>query len=458
MTNKNNNPTEACTSSVQVSTAISKDDLLPLLKQSIPSISSYKVVDTVVQANAEGFRVLVSHDDDKTTELFIKLIDASIYTHKKWADLRRTLLYARTEIRFYDEFLTSLRSKLSCGWPIAPDCYYAQCDLSGLVAEDESPSAVDALPAYHTASSSDDDDDDEIILKSDSFIGRGGSLLLKSINPITHMQHSPLTMSQASQCLAAAAKLHAAGWQDESLLQRASQRLCDNGGSYHLRIRNPNEIRDMEQSWAKFVSNFEHVAPSNFFKREGVKDLGKRIKDIAEYVSMELSPKPTDKYATIVHGDYKAMNIFIPRGIDDNEEKKNSNNNNNDCIIIDFASAGVGLGMSDVAMHIAHAVRPEDLRNGGEERLIDEYLDALRNSIEGLEYPRDIALRHYRLASIDYFRFILGRFWRSASVETFEKRKNSPNSTLVNRDLDAALGFVERVVTFLNDVEKEREV
>jgi hypothetical protein len=36
-------------------------------------------------------------------------------------------------------------------------------------------------------------------------------------------------------------------------------------------------------------------------------------------------------------------------------------------LLVNYASTGVGLGMSDVAMHLHHAVLPEDLANGGEE-------------------------------------------------------------------------------------------
>ena len=150
------------------------------------------------------------------------------------------------------------------------------------------------------------------------------------------------------------------------------------------------------------------------------------------------------------------MNVFLPADESGSE----------DAVLIDFASAGVGLGLSDVAMHVAHALRPEDLENGGEEALVDQYLMALdterrrTTKTENLHsyrpYQRELAMKHYRLATVDYFRFILGRFWRVASPETFEKRKDSPNSTLVNRNVEAALAFVERVDRYLAEIEIEK--
>jgi Ser/Thr protein kinase RdoA (MazF antagonist) len=64
--------------------------------------------------------------------------------------------------------------------------------------------------------------------------------------------------------------------------------------------------------------------------------LGQRTYDIAEYVSMELSPIYDDNFATIVHGDYKSMNVFLPL------------TNDNQSLLVDFASSGVEIGVSDV--------------------------------------------------------------------------------------------------------------
>ena len=65
-------------------------------------------------------------------------------------------------------------------------------------------------------------------------------------------------------------------------------------------------------------------------------------------------------------------------------------------------------------------------------------------------------MRHYRLACVDYLRFIMGRFWRNATPESFEKRKDSKNTTLINRNLEAALAFIEKVDRYLEAFEKEK--
>ena len=113
-------------------------------------------------------------------------------------------------------------------------------------------------------------------------------------------------------------------------------------------------------------------------------------------------------------------------------------------MLIDFASTGVGLGMCDVAMLLAHSVSPTTLAGGGQQRLIDAYLDALEE--KGVtNYDRSTAMRHFHLATVDYARFVVSRFWAGASAATFAKRAANPNVCLPNRDVEAALCFAERI-------------
>ena len=165
-------------------------------------------------------------------------------------------------------------------------------------------------------------------------------------------------------------------------------------------------------------------------------------------MSAQLSPGAEDPHATLVHGDYKAMNVFLP-----------PEGSDKDAVLIDFASTGVGFGMADVAMHLQHAITPADLADGGEERLVDGYLAALAEArgADAAPYPRETALRHYKLAVVDYGRFIVGRFWVNATPESFAAKANSANTVLVNRNQEAALAFVERLDRYLKEFEAEAE-
>ena len=125
---------------------------------------------------------------------------------------------------------------------------------------------------------------------------------------------------------------------------------------------------------------------------------------------------------------------------------------NTPTIVIDMASASAGLGMSDVAMHIHHAVNPEDLDNGGEELLVDYYLQTLADL--NCDYPKEVAMRHYKLCVIDYARFFMGRMWKSATPETMAQKANNKNIANINSSVPSAMRFVKVVDRYLSEVEE----
>ena len=115
-----------------------EDFLLSSLQHVFPSVLSYKILQTIIQANAAGYVVALSYEyDDELQQpqrVFATHVDADAYrcTKKNWNDLRRTLLYARSEARFYRDFVP-----LFSGFETSvPTCYHASYELSGWVAED----------------------------------------------------------------------------------------------------------------------------------------------------------------------------------------------------------------------------------------------------------------------------------------------------------------------------------
>lgn len=436
--------------------------LLPTVQQAFPSaISCEPLASPIVQANAEGQLVSVSFDDVGTPikTCFVKTVDAHQYNEKKaWPDLRRTLMYLRTEVRFYEEILPDLVTTMGAeGTGVStPEIFAAGYDLDGLLTEEER--ATDdptkgPLDVNWSSSCSSNTSND--IRKK-----KGGYIVMEAISDAEYMQDSPITIAQAKEALETIATFHASAWENTSLLEKAQDRLSK--GSYHLKTRNPKEVAGLPDAWTHFSTAFG-------IEDDGDENLGKRIQDLAEYICEETSPDPTAKYATLSHGDCKAMNCFLP--IHKDGQTKGAAHRG--AILVDFASTGVGLGMSDVAMLINHAVRPQHLEDGGEAMLIDHYLDVLNRKLsfskkahqtseagedEQLEhlYPREVALWHYKLAAADYFRFFLGRFWKTATPETFEKKKHSKNTALINRDRDAAIRFLGRAKTFISEIETRR--
>ena len=420
----------------------SNSDLGGILKTTFPHLVSFESTTTITQANAEGQRLILTlHEDDDPYDhpVFVKRVAVSDYIDckKDWPDLRRTLLYARTEIRFYQEVLPKLQANFQ--QPIAPKIYRAQHSLDEFIPDSESGlSPAGAPPPIYQTYKSDPN--------PSSVEGMTGEIIMDCVNDDNYLQASPISIDQAKQCLTAVAQLHAAAWQNEEMLKLCSDRLSL--ASFHLDTRNPKELAGMEASWEHFSTQFQSALKEAGLL-ERTKDLGKRLKAAAKAISLELSPQYNGKYATLVHGDYKAFNVFLPKDLESDHKP----------LLVDFASTGIGLGVSDVAMLVHHAVLPENLANGGEEELVDHYLQTLQELLpEGQTYPRDVALRQYRLGVCDYGRFVAGRFWKTATPETFEKRKDSPNTTLINRNVAAAMAFIDRMERYLAEFEKDQAV
>ena len=326
-------------------------DLLPILSHALPSVISYTLPSSdgrVVQANAEGARILARHhrssgtlsekftdnnddDDIEETELFLKTVAAPSYAHKTWTDMRRTLVYLRTEVRFYNEIVPRLLLEASStstnadgasetSEPVRssklhahlPTVHHAHYDLDGLVPENCPTSDAEQPSPFP-----EDDDEAARAEKRRLLEHKGGHILLQSLSPSRgYFQDSPLSLRQSSWCLKAVAELHASAWADRTLLETIGDRLSEAGGSYQLQFRNPKELRNMVASWDSFRGQFVGLSRSaadddddgrNVLEREGVVALGRRVYDMAEYVSRELTPSAESEYATLVHGDYKAM-------------------------------------------------------------------------------------------------------------------------------------------------------
>ena len=67
--------------------------------------TAVEIVCDIVQPGAHSGILKLSLADGAERLLFLKKVTAASMAHKAWADRRRTLAYARTEARFYGEFV-----------------------------------------------------------------------------------------------------------------------------------------------------------------------------------------------------------------------------------------------------------------------------------------------------------------------------------------------------------------
>lgn len=412
-------PTVASPAIASVSAVEAK--LLALLTPIFPDLHKVNLIGSpIVQQSAVGYRCSL---DDGALRVFVKHVDAAAYcgTKKDWNDLRRALLYARTEARFYTAFRPRLRS-------LTPHVHHASWDLAPLISDGEHVADPGARPRAMPG--------------SEECKGKGGLLVLELVEEEEYLQASPLSIAQCKQCLTAVAGLHRAAWGDVELLKCAVEELSV--PTFHLKLRNPKELAGIEGAWERFRGQFEAYFSAELWGRTAT--LATRLKGAAEYISEQLSPEVGGgfKYATLVHGDCKAMNAFLKREGDG-------------ALLVDFAAASVASPMCDVAMHVFHAVMWEELEAeqpsglSGEMELMEHYLQAL-----GVEYPKEVALYHYKLAFCDYLRFFLGRMWATATVESMRRNEWNPNIAKINRYPAEAIAAVDKADAYLTEIEERR--
>mmetsp|Transcript_9125 Transcript_9125/g.20120 ORF Transcript_9125/g.20120 Transcript_9125/m.20120 type:complete len:486 (+) Transcript_9125:91-1548(+) len=365
--------------------------------------------------------------------LFLKKVLVTEAKLESLPALRRDLASNGNEVRFYEEFRDILSQR---GLPLIK-AIHVDSRLSFL---DQN------LDAAAT---------DEVALR-----GSGALFLLESAEG--YYQASPLSAKQAKTTLKLLANFHAAAWEDEELLVRAANRLHPLAGYWTMQQRGREEMGRMAENWKGYVAAFAALRPE-LFARPGIAELAQRIERLAVWVSEELSTLPGQPFATLVHGDYKAMNIFLREDLKETESQRFSPSPaypsaESDALLIDFQWTGVGFGMSDVAMHLSHSVAVDALRDGGERSLVQGYHQELLAAIgtsRAAAYTTEIAWRHYCLAVVDYARMVLGCFFVNASPQVFAARAQQENVGLCYRDVEASFHFVERVDRSLRAIEEE---
>ena len=328
--------------------------------------------------------------------------------------LRMTLASYRCEARFYAEFASEYRRN---GVGLA----------HAFLAEDQLAEA---------------DESDEEKLRS------GGTILfLEDLGLLEgYGQFSPITAPQAMVALSSLAAFHAAGWENVELLERASSRLHDAGCWYALSRRGEAELNNILRDWSAFMREFTPLYPDVLADKN---DVAERLVALAPWVSLQLQAHPRDPFATLIHGDCKAMNIFLPATGEVGAK------------LIDFQWCGPGLGMTDVATLIIGSVEFE--AGAAEEQvLVDHYCRELRKRLSpqaAAAYSTEVAMRHYRLSVLDYARSLMSRgMVKDASPEAFaasNARGDSKNIPMYKKDPRVAPRLVALLDAHLRSFELE---
>eukprot|EP00927_Polykrikos_kofoidii_P050073 TRINITY_DN44015_c0_g1_i1.p1 TRINITY_DN44015_c0_g1~~TRINITY_DN44015_c0_g1_i1.p1 ORF type:complete len:475 (-),score=60.29 TRINITY_DN44015_c0_g1_i1:206-1630(-) len=381
---------------------------------------------------------------DEQRKMYLKKVIAQgLPSTKSLSALRRDLASNRNEARFYSEFASILAAR---GVPLL-SCVVLEQRLDNALGDH-----VDEGPFSPVAGEGNSCGNEEARLRS-------GGMVLVMESAEGYEQTSPLSLEQTRQSLQLLAKMHGAAWEDQELLLLASRRLHPVGGYWTLDKRGEEEMGRMRENWRQYISNFARFAPE-LFAREDIVNMAARVEAIVPLVSRQMAAGPDDRFATLIHGDYKAMNIFLKvdfgaldsHDVVANDETRIVLPRSEPSLPIDFQWTGVGFGMSDVAMHLSHSVATSALQmpegcEAAERALVEVYRKALLREVgdsRGVAYRPDIAWRHYCLGVVDYARMLIGCFLTNASPEAFAARADKQNVGLAYRNVEASLLFVER--------------
>ena len=362
--------------------------------------------------------LLLTLDQSPPARLFLKKVDAKHMPAKSVAALRRDLESNRNEARWYKNFSAEL---LKRGVPLL-----------------RSPLVDERLDCLDNAAES---DHEEETLRQGRMM-----LLLECVDQASYRQQSPLTPQQANQSLKLLAGFHAAAWEDRGLLEQASQTLHAQGCYWALSRRGEAELRQLQPTWAAYLEAFMSHAP-DLLSKPSIRNLAQRLENVAPWVASQLRASPHDDFATLVHGDFKAMNLFLP--VDAAGQP----------LLIDFQWTGVGYGMADVAMHLSHSVATEAVLSN-EEDMVRMYHTVLVNLLSqrgaaaaAEAFSFETAMHYYTLAFLDYARMVISCFFRDASPESFMARSGNPNVGFVYRNVEASLQYIQMVDRHLATME-----
>jgi hypothetical protein len=203
-------------------------------------------------------------------------------------------------------------------------------------------------------------------------------MVLECVSPELYLQVSPLSGCQADCTLELLAKMHAWAWGDEAKLALLRRELHPRASYWDLPRRGIEEMRCMPEVWQGFVRAFggESERASELLRRPRVAALGERLLRLGSWVSEQIHGPSSEHFHTLVHGDFKAMNVFVPRdsaaaapagsggegsgggggGANGSSTAQPRSAPPLAAVPIDFQWSGVGLAMLDVAMHCYHSV------------------------------------------------------------------------------------------------------
>jgi len=215
-----------------------------------------------------------------------------------------------------------------------------------------------------------------------------------------------LSVSEAKRALKWMAKFHAIFWNDDKS-QDWRRDLWTRGG-FWTDGKDAINTQTIAAQWSQTVRWLQIHHPE--LVSEEIKQIGKRIQALAGPLGRFLSTESAGSRGTMIHGDYKAANLFLSEpSIDEACLGAES------VAVVDFQFAGGGLGAEDVAYLLFSDARgnyfddEEELLQVYHEELVTCLIEQRKGGPSCL--PFGCLQVQYELSRLDFTRHLLGRGW-----------------------------------------------
>lgn len=224
--------------------------------------------------------------------------------------------------------------------------------------------------------------------------------LLTDVRDQHPLHPTTLNLLQATAALQWLARFHAVFWNDHSSWR---ERLWARGGFW---TPGKDSTADgVAGQWIATVrwldSKHSHVVTPS------IKTLGTRIQRASAAICDHLDDQAKGPQSTLIHGDYKAANLFVNEAADS-------------VAVVDFQYAGAGLGAEDVAYllfpdALGDLLDDEDaLLHAYHDELIEQLILQLKGGPSSL--PCSVFRQQYGLARVDLARHWLSKGWVASTA------------------------------------------
>jgi len=254
-----------------------------------------------------------------------------------------------------------------------------------------------------------------------------------------------LSPEQTKRALRWLASFHARFWGEVKVTSSSSswrRHLWERGGFWTVKRRNGDlnssqrvKVVGMAQQWTQTIRFLESKHPAVITSH--TKALGKRLEAAARPIAEFLTRQSQSANGTLIHGDFKAANMFLSITGDDDDDDIHGGGDISSVAVLDFQFAGLGLAAEDVAYFLFPDARGHYFDR--EPKLLKVYYDEFISQLilQQKGGPSTLSIEafrgYYELSRIDFIRYWLEKGW-VASTDGDAKLVTALEATMFKLD------------------------